>query len=141
MLDPSAPASRAEPRPRVTAGRARPRIGESIVTAAITGVMVASVSGCVLLPGPADAVLRVSGEVAGTGSCSIRMLALPSGEPMSTRRVTGRFETSFTYYATARPEAVRFERACAGSAWVAFGNVVRLDAPRPGGIDLGRILP
>lgn len=100
-------------------------------------------SGCVLFMGPADAVLRVSGEVSpgAEGPCLLRMVALPSEAHMSTRNVSGSFETSFIYYAAARARGFRFELSCAGSSWSAVGIPLELSSRRPAVHQLGQIAP
>jgi hypothetical protein len=103
----------------------------------------ALLSGCVYLLGPADAVLPVSGEIAAsaTGPCSLRMLAVPSQEVMSTRSVSGSFETSFMYHAAARAKVFRFELSCGQGPWVAVGDEVPLRNRRSSLVSLGKISP
>jgi hypothetical protein len=108
-----------------------------------TTACAALLSGCALLMGPADAVLRVSGEVSpsAVGPCSLRMVALPSQESMSTRTVSGSFETSFIYYAAARAKGFRFELSCAGSPWSEVGVPLELSSRRASVHELGLIAP
>jgi hypothetical protein len=106
----------------------------------ILALVTASLSGCVLFMGTADAYVIVTGELApGARSCSIRFASKRSETTRGEQRIdAGAFRVSFLYHYGEKRSDFAAQLSCGGSEW---RNVGRPGAFLEGPVDLGTISP
>ena len=106
----------------------------------ILALATASLSGCVLFMGTADAYVSVTGELApGARSCSIRFVSKRSETSRGEQRIdAGAFRVSFLYHYGEKLSDFAAQLSCGGSEWRYVGPP---GAFLKGPVDLGIISP